>query len=145
MMRIFFDTSVLVAALIEDHPKHLNTFPWLAKAKAQDYDFFVSSHTLAELYAVLSTLPVKPRISPGVAWRLIHENIEKAANIISLSPKDYRTLIKRAAVLDLSGGIIYDALIIKAAEKAQADKILTLNISHFQKIWPGDPSVLVNP
>ena len=144
-MRILFDTSVIVAALIEDHPKHPNALPWLSKAKSQEYEFIVSSHTLAELYAVLSTLPLKPRISPTIAWRLINENIEKAAKIISLSPKDYGVLIKKTADLGLSGGIIYDALILKAAEKAKVDKILTLNKGHFQKFWQGDSRVIVEP
>ena len=68
-MRTLFDTSVLVAACIEGHPKHERALPWLSKAKAQEFEFVVSSHTLAELYAVLTTLPVKPRISPNVSWR----------------------------------------------------------------------------
>ena len=144
-MRILFDTSVLVAALIEDHPKHRNALPWLSKAKSKEYEFIVSSHTLAELYAVLSTLPLKPRISPGLAWRLVNENIEKTAQIISLSPKDYWALIKKAADLGLSGGIIYDALILKVAEKTKVEKILTLNKGHFLRIWQGDSAVIVEP
>lgn len=74
-MKILFDTSVLVAAVIEPHPMHTRALPWLKRARAGEFDFFVASHTLAELYAVLTTLPVSPRISPGTAWRLIHENI----------------------------------------------------------------------
>jgi predicted nucleic acid-binding protein len=72
-MRTLFDTSVLVAAFIEGHPKHERALPWLSKAKAQEFEFVVSSHTLAALYAVLTTLPVKPRISPNVSWRLLQE------------------------------------------------------------------------
>ena len=87
-MKTLFDTSVLVAALVQGHPKHDRALPWLSKAKAKKFEYIVSSHTLAELYAVLSTLPVKPRISPNVAWRLIHENIERTAKIVSLSPAE---------------------------------------------------------
>jgi predicted nucleic acid-binding protein len=83
-MRTLFDTSVLVAAFIEGHPKHERALPWLSKAKAQEFEFVVSSHTLAESYAVLTTLPVKPRISPNVSWRLLHENIEGVAKTVSL-------------------------------------------------------------
>jgi hypothetical protein len=54
----------------------------------------VASHTLAKLYAVLTTLPVKPRISPAVAWRLVHENVETSAKIVSLTPSDYRSTVK---------------------------------------------------
>ena len=75
-MKILFDTSVLVAAVVQPHPMHSRALPWLKRAKAGEYDFVVATHTLAELYAVLTTLPVKPRISSSTAWRLIQENIE---------------------------------------------------------------------
>ncbi len=141
-MRILFDTSVLVAALVQDHPKHEKALPWLSKAKAQKFEFIISSHTMAELYAVLSTLPVKPRISPNVAWRLIHENIERTAKIVSLSPKEYCSFIKSSSDIGLSGGIIYDALIVKVAQKSKIERILTLNIRHFKRVWQGDENVL---
>ncbi len=144
-MKTLFDTSVLVAALIQNHPKHERALPWLSKAKAQKFEFIVPSHTLAELYAVLSTLPVKPRISPNVAWRLIHENIERFAKIVSLSPKEYCSFIKSSSDLGLSGGIIYDALIVKVAEKSKAERILTLNVRHFKRVWQGSEKALIEP
>jgi len=72
-MKILFDTSLIIAALVEPHPMHIRAFPWLKKAKTKDFELVVASHTLAESYAVLSTLPIKPRISPSVSWRLINE------------------------------------------------------------------------
>jgi predicted nucleic acid-binding protein len=87
-VRTLFDTSVLIAALIEQHPKHKRAMPWLSKAKADKFEFIVASHSLAEMYAVLTTLPLKPRISTSIAWRLISENIESKAKIVSLSPQD---------------------------------------------------------
>jgi predicted nucleic acid-binding protein len=135
-MKILFDTSVLIAAIIEPHPLHSTAFPWLKRAKSREFDMFVASHTLAELYAVLTTLPVSPKITPGAAMRLIHNNIEATAKIISLSSSDYSSIIKRMATLELSGGLIYDALIIKAAQKFGVDRILTFNIDDFKRVWP---------
>ena len=82
-MKVFFDTSVLVAALVKLHPMHSQAINWLKRAKSHDLDMIVSSHTLAELYAVLTTLPVSPKVTPEIAWRLISENIEGIATIIS--------------------------------------------------------------
>ena len=45
----------------------------------------VAGYTSAELYAVLSTLPTKPRLFPSVAWRLICENFEATDQIIWLT------------------------------------------------------------
>ena len=105
----------------------------------------VSSHTLAELYAVLTTLPVKPRISPSVSWRLLHENIEGVAKTVSLSSTEYKATIKKASELGLSGGIIYDALIAKVAEKAKVERLLTFNLKHFRRVWEGRKEALVEP
>lgn len=144
-MRTLFDTSVLVAAFIEAHPKHERALPWLSQAKAQEFECVVSSHTLAELYAVLTTLPVKPRLSPGVSWRLIHENIERVAKTVSLSPVEYKALMKRASEMELSGGIIYAALIAKVAEKSKVERIVTFNLQHFRRVWEGKKEALVEP
>lgn len=144
-MRTLFDTSVLLAAFIEGHPKHERALPWVSKAKAQEFECMVSSHTLAELYAVLTTLPVTPRLSPSVSWRLIHENIESVAKTVSLSPSDYKALIKRASELGLTGGIIYDALIAKVAEKSKVERIVTFNLKHFRRVWEGKKEALVEP
>ena len=56
-MKVMFDTSVLVAGMVEPHPMHERALPWLKRARSRDLEFFVAGHTLAELYAVLTTLP----------------------------------------------------------------------------------------
>jgi predicted nucleic acid-binding protein len=32
-MRALFDTSVIIAALVESHPMHERAFPWLKQAR----------------------------------------------------------------------------------------------------------------
>ena len=135
-MKVLFDTSVLVAALVASHPAHERAIPLLKKAIDEKIDLIVSSHTLAELYAVLTTLPVSPRIAPGVARRLIHENIESVATIIALSSSDYLATVKHMSELGISGGAVYDALIVKAAQKADAKQLVTLNAGDFRRVWP---------
>jgi predicted nucleic acid-binding protein len=144
-MKTLFNTSVLVAAIVEPHPMHTRALPWLQRAKAEEIDFLVASHTLAELYAVLTTLPLKPRISPLIAWRLVHDNIETSAKIISLSPSDYKDTIKYMSELGLTGGIVYDALIVKAAQKSGVERLLTFNADDFIRLWPGGESFIYIP
>ncbi len=136
MTAVLFDTSVLVAAMVEAHPMHHRAYVWLKKAIAKEFDFVVCSHTLAELYAVLTRLPVSPRIPPGTAWRLIKENVETTGRIISLSVADYRSTIKDLSDRGLSGDVIYDALISRAAQKSKADRLLTFNPEDFKRVWP---------
>ena len=133
-MKVLLDTSVLVAALVEPHPEHLRALPWFSKGKSTE--LVISSHSIAELYAVLSTLPVSPRISPGLAWRLIRESVEPRVFIVPLSSHDYLATIKHMSDMGLSGGAVYEALIVKAAQKCGADRIVTFNMSDFKRVWP---------
>ena len=87
-MRVLFDTSTLIAALVEPHPMHGRAFPWLKEAKARAFDRVVAGHTLAELYAVLGTLLIKPRIVPAVTWHPIRKNVDATAKIVSLTPAE---------------------------------------------------------
>ena len=60
-------------------------------------------------------------------------------------PTEYKATIKKASELGLSGGIIYDALIAKVAEKAKVERILTLNLKYFRRVWEGRKEALVEP
>lgn len=141
---VVFDTAVLVAAMVQSHTFHARAFPWLARVKRGELEGAVASHTLAELYAVLTTLPVTPRIAPGTAWRLIRENVEHAMRVVSLSSTDYRSLLRRLAELGIAGGAVYDAVIARAAEKIHAQRVLTFDLDDFQRVWPeGDKRLSV--
>ncbi len=144
-MKILIDTSVIIAALVESHPMHQRAFPWLKKAKEHHFELIIASHTRAELYAVLSTLPIKPRISPAAAWRLVHENIEAIGKIVSLTAAEYSSVIKKISERGLVGGITYDALIAKVAEKSKVEQLLTLNSDHFKRVWPDGEKIIVSP
>lgn len=67
-MRVLLDTSVLVAAMVEAHPAHERALPWLQRVEAGIDSGVVAAHSVAELYAVLTTLlsglGSRPR-SPG--------------------------------------------------------------------------------
>jgi predicted nucleic acid-binding protein len=138
------DTSLLVAALVRDHPNHSRALPWLQGAQGGKFPLVLASHTLAELYAVLTTLPVTPRISPPMAQSLIEQNTGSCAKVVSLTPAAYRAVLKRIAALGLGGGIIYDALICEAARKGGAEQIVTFNDADFRRLWQeGDPAIVL--
>jgi predicted nucleic acid-binding protein len=75
-MKILLDTSVTVAGLVEAHPMHRRALPWLAKAKAGEFSFLICSHSFAEVFAVLTSLPVRNPIRPELARRLVEDNLE---------------------------------------------------------------------
>jgi predicted nucleic acid-binding protein len=129
----FFDTSVLVATFWGDHPHHeasLHAFASTTKSTGA-----CAAHSLAEAYAVLTRLPVRPVVAPADALLFIEE-IQKRLTVVLLNERDYAETIKQTVDLSLAGGQIYDALILRAAEKIKAKTILTWNISQFRRIAP---------
>ena len=144
-MRLMLDTSVLVASMVSAHPSHASAVRWHGKAKRGEHAFLVAAHTLAELYAVLTRLPLSPRIEPALAHRLVHENVEKPAKIVTLRGSDYGAVLSSVSELGLAGGVIYDALIARAAERAGVDRLLTLNPQHFRRVWPAGSRIVRKP
>jgi predicted nucleic acid-binding protein len=144
-MKVLLDSSTLIAAMLPDHVHHGPANAWLSQAKLGTFVCFVSGHSLAEVYAVLTRLPRKPPISPADAWQMLKENVTSCAQIITLGAGDYSALMAELSQRGISGGPVYDGVIAKAAELAQVDRLLTLNVPHFQKVWPAGMSRIITP
>lgn len=132
-MRVLFDTSVLVAALIVSHPRHLACFSQLQAAKSKQNQGFISTHSLAETYSVITRFPIQPRIAPEQAQSIITDT-SQYLEIVPLLSYDYLTAIASLVALNLPGGGIFDALIAQAALKVEAEILLTLNPNHFTRL-----------
>jgi predicted nucleic acid-binding protein len=142
-LKTLFDTSVLIAALVETHPFHRRAQPWLDRALAGEFEWVVSAHSLAECYAVLTALPLAPRLSSETASRLVNDNIASRARIVPLTAADYRATLRKAAETGLAGGNIHEALHVKAGTKARIRRLLTFNVDDFRRVWPeGDKSII---
>ena len=105
----------------------------------------VAAHSIAELYAVLTTLPVHPQISPSIARCLIEQNVLDSCEIVSLSQEDYIAIIDHLSESGIVGGVTYDALILYAALKVNADRVITLNEKDFQRIYTEIADRVVTP
>lgn len=133
-MKTFFDTNVLVAAVIRQHVFHERSFAVLDAVLTRKNHGFISSHSLAEMYSVLTKLPQPYRHTPEQALLSIEENVIKHFESISLNANDYAACLREAAGSGIQGGTIYDALLLKCAEVARSDRIYTLNLKHFQAL-----------
>ena len=144
-MRVFFDTSMLLAAIVSGHPAHMIALPLLKRVKDKADTGFTAAHSLAELYANLTRLPIRPRIAPMLALQLIQHNVVETCQIVSLSDADYVTMLNHLVGLGISGGAIYDALLLHAAWIANVDRILTLNERDFRRVYPQLADKIVSP
>jgi predicted nucleic acid-binding protein len=137
MLRILFDSSVLIAAFVESHPKHKSALSFLVQAKNKEFQLLVSSHTLLEIYSVLTSAPFKPKITPTIAKQLIKNNIKYIAKTIYLTDENYYKIVEKMGESNFSGGIVYDSIVVECALTAKADEILTLNPKDFLRLTEG--------
>ena len=135
-MKVFLDTSVLVAAVVTKHDHHSRAFPILDRVQNRKDEGHVSGHSLAEMYSILTKLPAPFRHTPEQALLSIEENVFKHFHVIALGANDYAPLLREAALSGIQGGTIYDAILLKCAGESGAAEIWTFNLNHFQRIAP---------
>jgi predicted nucleic acid-binding protein len=75
-VKVLFDTNVLTAAFVPQHPNHGACRPWFQRAKVGELQGYVSLHTVAELYSVLTKLPLAEKITPTAAQGIILPSLE---------------------------------------------------------------------
>lgn len=142
-MKLCFETSVLVAALVQAHPHHGLAFPRLRSVHAGEVAGAITTHALAELFATLTALPLKPKIPPGEVRRLLNRDIDAHFEVIPLTADSYAEALDLTVRQGLASGAIYDALHLTGARSAGCDHLLTLNLKHFQALAPADPLILL--
>ncbi|MGH7925981.1 MAG: type II toxin-antitoxin system VapC family toxin [Candidatus Binatus sp.] len=135
-MKVFLDTNVLVAASEQNHPHHGPAFRALSRVVNRADRGFISLHSVAETYAALTRLPVRPRIQPAEAARMLTESILPHFQAVPISRKDYLDALKTVVDRGLSGAKIYDALIVGCAARSGAERIYTFNLSDFRDLAP---------
>jgi predicted nucleic acid-binding protein len=134
-VKVLFDTSVMIAALLPKHQSHSACFTQLQAAQSGQIQGCLSTHSLAELYSVMTRMPIQPRMSPKEANTLLDRCLQYL-DAVPLEVADYKAAIAQMTALSLPGGGIFDALIAQAALKVSTDRILTLNPSHFTRLDP---------
>src|SRR5260370_41643537 len=132
-MKEFFDTSVLIAAFRGGHIHHV---PSLKRFAAAEKTLSACGiHSLAEVYAGMPALPVKPMIPPEQAVLFVEE-VRNRLTLVSLSAEEYFTTIQDTATRGFTGGRIYDALLLACAAKYKAQAAYTWNLKHYQSLAP---------
>lgn len=132
-MTALLDTSVLVASFWGDHPDHeasVRCYKSLRKIQA-----FCAAHSLAEVYSIMTRLPVKPPIPPEQAWLFVQDVYERFT-VVALDAGEYFETIKKLAERGHGRSLIYDAIIARSAVKAGADALFTWDVDDFRRVAP---------
>jgi len=133
---IFFDTSVLVAASISTHQHHAQALPVVQRVVNKKDHGFISNHAIAEMFAVLTRLPIIPRLHPGEVMRIVTDTVLPHFQTIPLTQHDYREAISLMESGGWRGGKIYDALHLRCAVKSKAERVYTFNVRDFRSLSP---------
>jgi len=130
-VKYFFDTSVLLPALLDEHPHHEASFAVLLRAEKKNA--CCAAHSFAELYSTLTRMPRTHRVSGDQAV-LFLTDLATRLSLVSLDPKEYWEAIVAAAAEGIEGGTIYDALLARCALKAGAEIIYTWDVGDFGRL-----------
>ena len=140
-MKWFFDSSVLVPVFYADHPQHAPSTKLFLEAGKND---FCALRTLGEVYATLTGLPLRPRITGPEGINIVKQ-ISERLTLITLNEQEYVSALELASSGTIVGAAAYDALIGHCALKAGAGVLLTWNIRDFKRLGPAVAQLVKTP
>jgi predicted nucleic acid-binding protein len=132
-VKVSYDTSVLIAALLVEHSNHAVALSRLALARSGEVRGYLSTHSLAELYSVMTRLPTPLRVFPDEAIAMLSD-LTDYLEPVPLVATDYQAAMVRMAQLRLVGGGVFDAVIAQSALKVGVDYLVTLNPKDFVRL-----------
>jgi predicted nucleic acid-binding protein len=132
-VKAFFDTSVMIAAFWGDHADHDASLRVFVKANRETGACGI--HSLAEVYATMTALPIRPILAPEQVFLFVQQVVERLTTI-TLDQAEYLHAIRELSDRGMAGGRVYDALLLACARKSQAETIYTWNVKHFREIAP---------
>ncbi len=133
-MNWYFDTSVLVAAAVAQHPHHTPALAILDESIGRKHRGSVSAHSLTEFYSVLTRTPFRPPLYPNEVWQIIEAMILPHMELVTLSAKEYQEVVRQCSRSGWIGGKIHDAVHLRCAQKAGFDRLYTFNVKDFRAL-----------
>jgi predicted nucleic acid-binding protein len=135
-VNVYLDTNIVVADAVAEHDHHESSAALFHEIQRRRWTPVISAHGIAEIYAVLTSVPFSCPVSPAEAWRVIQENVLSLFEIEALPRSDYTEVLRQCAAQGWTGGLVYDAIHLQAARKAKCARVYTFNLTHFRRIAP---------
>lgn len=136
------DTNCVIAALCAWHPHHHQASDRVRRERALGTRLVIASHSMVEVYAVLTRLPPPHRLAPADAVYLLTANAGLWQVAPALPVDRVWQLLQNCAAQQTLGGQVYDAVIAQTVKIHGAAAILTLNLRHFEPFRTPDFAVL---
>ncbi|MEX2579311.1 MAG: PIN domain-containing protein [Verrucomicrobiales bacterium] len=133
------DSSVLVAAMAREELHHAECMALLNRRNLHLY-----SHGIPETFSTLTGGRLAIRYPASQVVSFLEKDYLPDLKLVELSPKEKIAALQEAESRGVRGGAIYDYLHLVAAKKCCAERLYTLDLSHFRAIRrDGDPKILL--
>lgn len=145
MTRTGLDTSVIVAALLSWHERHVacrRSVEAVLVERRSDR-LLIPVPALVEAYAVMTRLPAPHRLAPGDAHELLSASFDGRARVVGLDASPTWPFLRSTAETGIAGGRTYDALILACLRMANANRLLTLDERDFTALGPEGIEIVV--
>lgn len=136
-MTSLLDTSVVLASLDPDEPRHTECDRLLSAGR-----HLLFAHGLAECFSILTGGRSGRRLRPAAVAALFEESILPFVETVHLTGRETLMALRECDGRGVRGGAVYDFLHLFAARKAGATRVVTLDLSDYRAIArPGDPRI----
>jgi predicted nucleic acid-binding protein len=129
---VFFDTSVLLAGLVDFGPQSAPAQSLMhAVAEKRLESAATAWHCCLEFFSVATRLPPEFRLSPAEASLLLQDEVFARITVQDLPERDRLPMLQAAGRDGVAGGRIYDTHIAEVARAIGAKVVITDNRRHF--------------
>ncbi|HVS65689.1 MAG TPA: PIN domain-containing protein [Thermoanaerobaculia bacterium] len=140
----FFDTSVLVAGLIDFGETSRSALEVVdAIADGRITRPLTAWHCCLEFFSVATRLPEEYRLEPETALRFLKEEVLARFDVAGLARAAREEFLAAAVGEGAVGGRIYDAHIAEVARRMGASIVVTENRRHFTSLLRHGVQVLL--
>ena len=131
-MKIGVDSSVLIAGVHANHPRHAVAATWLIQ-NIPLHELLVAHHSILESYAVLTRLPGEWRLTGSEAKQLLESTIRSNMQVAQFHASSIWDCIDSLVNHSAVGGHSYDGFIAEILNQSGAEAIATFNTRHFSE------------
>jgi predicted nucleic acid-binding protein len=135
-MTIGVDSSVIVAAIHANHPRHADAARWLIDALTR-HELVACHHSILEAYAVLTSLPGDFRVTPSEARDLLEATVKGNMAVAGFQPESIWPTLAEFVPMSAIGGRSCDAFVARVLHAHGARAVATFNGRHFAGLIDG--------
>lgn len=142
-MTTALDTSVIISGLLSWHVDHEAASAALTRLFENGEEVILPLHSLIEAYAVMTRLPPPHRLSAKEALDILEGSFRSRSNLVGFAAQEGWGFLRELGRRNLVGGTTYDSLILASARQGGAQRLLTFNRAHFERIGTEEIEIVV--